>query len=30
VPNLSAAAPTLLDSFSQPKAGGVKITFLDP
>ncbi len=29
-PNLSAAAPTLLDSFSQPKAGGVKITFLEP
>ncbi len=24
------AAPTLLDSFSKPKAGGVKITFLDP
>ncbi len=23
-------APTLLDSFSNPKAGGVKITFLDP
>ena len=29
-PKLPAAAPTLLDSFSQPKAGGVKITFLDP
>ena len=29
-PNLPAAAPTLLDSFAQPKAGGVKITFLDP
>jgi len=26
----AAAAPTLLDSFSQPKAGGVKITFLEP
>src|SRR5467141_2047964 len=23
-------APTLLDSFSKPKTGGVKITFLDP
>ena len=23
-------APTLLDSFSKPKAGGVKITFLEP
>lgn len=28
--NPPAAASTLLDSFSQPKAGGVKITFLDP
>ncbi len=25
-----AAAPTLLDSFSKPKEGGVKIVFLDP
>ncbi|MCC6822625.1 MAG: iron-sulfur cluster assembly scaffold protein [Verrucomicrobiota bacterium] len=25
-----ATAPTLLDSFAQPKAGGVKITFLEP
>jgi NifU-like protein involved in Fe-S cluster formation len=25
-----AASPTLLDSFSQPREGGVKITFLDP
>ena len=25
----SAAAPTLLDSFSKPKAGGIKIQFLD-
>ncbi len=25
----SAGAPTLLDSFSKPKAGGVKLTFLD-
>ena len=24
-----ATAPTLLDSFSQPKAGGIKLTFLD-
>ena len=24
------AAPSLLDNFTQPKAGGVKITFLDP
>ena len=24
-----ASAPTLLDSFSKPKAGGVKLTFLD-
>jgi hypothetical protein len=24
-----ANAPTLLDSFSNPKAGGVKLTFLD-
>lgn len=29
-PSLPAIAPTLLDSFSQPKSGGVKITFLDP
>jgi hypothetical protein len=29
-PNLPATAPTLLDSFSQPRAGGVKITFLEP
>ena len=29
-PNPTATAPTLLDSFSQPKTGGVKITFLDP
>src|SRR5580700_10198446 len=26
---ISATAPTLLDSFSKPKAGGVKLTFLD-
>lgn len=26
----AAPAPTLLDSFSKPKAGGVKITFLEP
>jgi len=25
----NANAPTLLDSFAQPKAGGVKIQFLD-
>jgi NifU-like protein involved in Fe-S cluster formation len=25
----SAGAPTLLDSFSKPRAGGVKLTFLD-
>ena len=24
-----ASAPTLLDSFSKPKEGGVKLTFLD-
>ena len=28
--NPPAGAPTLLDSFSQPKTGGVKITYLDP
>jgi hypothetical protein len=26
---VSAGAPTLLDSFSKPKEGGVKLTFLD-
>ena len=28
--NPPAGAPSLLDSFSQPKTGGVKITYLDP
>jgi NifU-like protein involved in Fe-S cluster formation len=28
-PAASAVAPTLLDSFSKPKEGGVKLTFLD-
>jgi nitrogen fixation protein NifU and related proteins len=30
MPNPPAAAPSLLDSFSPPKPGAVKITFLDP
>ena len=30
VPGAGPAAPTLLESFSKPKAGGVKITFLEP
>ena len=29
-PPVPAAAPTLLESFSQPQTGGVKITFLEP
>ena len=29
-PAASPTAPTLLESFSKPKAGGVKITFLEP
>jgi NifU-like protein involved in Fe-S cluster formation len=29
-PAAGPVAPTLLDSFSKPKEGGVKITFLDP
>jgi NifU-like protein involved in Fe-S cluster formation len=28
--NVQASSPSLLDSFSRPKQGGVKITFLDP
>jgi nitrogen fixation protein NifU and related proteins len=28
--NPQASSPSLLDSFSRPKQGGVKITFLDP
>ena len=29
IPTAPANAPTLLDSFSKPKAGGMKLTFLD-